>query len=149
MTENPRKERDALDRLADALADDILNVPDEDILAEADEDYGDSAKLAAETRALFERAKLEAGKARLAAAKKAVTAARRQEGAVVSIDPAEGRRRYNEIVARDSTLSAKLTMAARKGEGESERDIESAIEDLAELGGLDDDSGGDKEDGNS
>ena len=30
-----------------------------------------------------------------------------------------------------------LTLAARKGEGQSERDIESALEDLAELGAFD------------
>ena len=30
-----------------------------------------------------------------------------------------------------------LTLAARKGESHSERDIESAIEDLAELGAFD------------
>lgn len=149
MTGDKKKEREALDRLADALADDILSASDEDILAEADEDHGDYAKLAAEARGLFERAKQEAGKARLAAAKKAVTAVRRQDSIVISIDPAEDRRRYNAIVARDSTLSAKLTMAARKGEGQSERDIESAIEDLAELGALKDDDEEDKEDGNS
>ncbi len=57
---------------------------------------------------------------------------------MVNIAPAEGRRRYEAVIAKDPDLSAKLTMAARKGEGQSERDIESAIEDLAELGAFDD-----------
>jgi len=138
MTKAP-KEREALDRLADALVDDILNTPDEDILAEAAEDAGDPAKIAEEMRTLFERAALEDGKAKLAAARKAAAAARRQGGAVVNLDPNEARRRYKSTVAKDSALASKLTMAARKGEGQSGRDIDSAIEDLAELGALDDD----------
>ena len=139
MTRDPKRAREALDRLADALADDILNASDEDILTEAAEDYGDSAKIATEMRALFERTAQGAGKAKLAAAKEAAESARRRGSTVVNIDRVEARRRYETIVANDSELSAKLTMAARKGEGQSERDIDSAIEDLAELGALDDD----------
>ncbi len=138
MTEDPKKERAALDHLANALVDDILNTPDEDILAEVVEDNGAPEKIAEKMRALFERTIQEEGKAKLAAAKKAVAEGRRRGEAVVNIDPAEGRRRYEAMISNDPDLSKKLTMAARKGEGQSERDIESAIEDLAELGALDD-----------
>ena len=134
MTGDPKKERAALDRLADALVDDILNASDEDILAEITEEHGDPARLAAEMRALFERTALEAGKAKLAVAKQAAAEARRKGATVLRIDPAEARRRYPRI-------TAPLTLAARKGEGQSERDVDSAIEDLAELGAFEEDDG--------
>jgi hypothetical protein len=54
--EGMTKECAALSRLADALADDILNAPDEEILAEFMETHGDPDHNAAEMRALFERA---------------------------------------------------------------------------------------------
>jgi hypothetical protein len=134
MTGDPKKERAALDRLADALVDDILNASDEDILAESTEEYGDPARLAAEMRAVFERTALGAGKAKLALAKQAAAEARRKGATVLRIDSAEARRRYERI-------TSPLTLAARKGEGQSERDIDSAIEDLAELGAFEEDDG--------
>ena len=44
MTGENRKERDALNRLADILAEDILNTSDEDILAEFKMTEGDPAQ---------------------------------------------------------------------------------------------------------
>jgi hypothetical protein len=138
MTGDRKKERDALDRLADALVDDILDTPDEDILAEITEDYGDPEALAGDMRALFERTVHEAGKAKLAAAKLDVRRASGKGATVLKIDPAEARRRYDRMIDNDAELSHKLTMAARKGEGQSERDIANTIEDLAELGAFED-----------
>jgi hypothetical protein len=135
MTGDTKKERDALDRLADGLVDDILNASDEDILAELTEEHGNPARLAAEMRALFERTALEGGKAKLAAARQAAAEARHKGITVLSIDPAEARRRYER-------MTPKLTLAARKGEGQSERDVDSSIEDLAELGAFDEEDDG-------
>ena len=42
----------------------------------------------------------------------------------------------------DSALDSKMTMAARKGEGLSERDLEGLIEDMAELERLEREEGG-------
>lgn len=138
MTGDPKKERDALDRLADAFVEDILSASDEDILAEIAEDYRDPKELGEEMRALFERTLQEEGRAKLAAAKKAAAEARSKSASVVRIEPAEARRRYERMIDNDHELSSKLTLAARKGKGQSERDVKSAIEDLAELGAFDD-----------
>ena len=62
MTGDQKKERNALDRLADALVDDILNASDEEVLAEAEEDGIDPAKLAGHLREVFERAATEVAK---------------------------------------------------------------------------------------
>ena len=138
MTGDSKKERESLDRLANALVDDILEISDEELLAEVLDDGDDPDEIAEDVRALFERTLQEEGKARLAAARKAVAESWWKGSAVVSIDPAARRRRYESMIADDPELSAKLTMAARKGEGQSERDADSAIEDLAELGAFDD-----------
>lgn len=139
MTDRKKQEGGPLDRLTDALVDDILGASDAEILAEAAELGSDPAQIANDIRTRFETAVLHAGKARMLAARKAVTMDRQRGGAVIPLKGAEARRRYDELVASDATLASKLTLAARKGEGQSERDIESTIEDLAELGALDED----------
>ena len=136
MTGGQKKERSALDRLADALVDDILNASDEDILAEAAEDGIDPAQLATDMRDLFARTEMETGKAKLAVAKRAAADSQQSGSTVIKIDRSETRRRYDAMIARDHNLTEKLTLAARKGkdQDQSESDIDSAIEDLTELG---------------
>jgi hypothetical protein len=56
MTGKEKSARVALDRLADAFVEDILNMSDEEILAEFQEDHGDIERHVAEMRALFEKA---------------------------------------------------------------------------------------------
>lgn len=137
MTGDQRNERNALNRLADVLVDDILTSSDEEVLAEAEEDGIDAAGLAGNLREVFERTAMEAGRAKLTAARRAAANAERSGARVVSIDRADARRRYDAMIAQDPKLTEKLTLAARKGEGQSDRDIDSAIEDLAELGAFD------------
>jgi hypothetical protein len=59
---------DALLNLADALAEDILNTPDDEVLREVKEDYGDPRALANKFDQILERAKKQVlGTARPAA----------------------------------------------------------------------------------
>jgi hypothetical protein len=138
MTRNPKDARDALRRLADSLAEDILNAPDQEILEGAKEIYGSADKLAADMLKLFEQTASEQGKARLAAARAAVAADRRRPSKPVRIDAAEARRRFQRIIAADP--DAMRTLAARKGEEPSDEDVRSAVEDFEELGVLPPDS---------
>jgi hypothetical protein len=48
--------QDALDNLADALSEDILNTPDDELLREVEEDYGDPRALANKFDQILERA---------------------------------------------------------------------------------------------
>lgn len=64
MTGENKKERAALNRLADALVDDILNTSDEDILTEFKETHGDHAQNAAAMRTLFEKTVIAMNKQR-------------------------------------------------------------------------------------
>ena len=101
MTGDLKKERNALDRLADALVDDILSASDEEILAEAQEDGIDPTKLVGQLREVFERAATEAGKAKLAAARRGAANAQLSGARVATIDRADARRRYDAMIAQD------------------------------------------------
>lgn len=134
MTTNSNDARDALKRLADALAEDVLSAPDGEILEDAAEIYGDPEKLAIDMLKLFEQTASEQGKERLAAARLAVAADRRRPAAVVRLPPAEARRRLQQLIAADPETARKLTAAARKGERLSDDDVQSMLEDFEELG---------------
>src|SRR5262249_945757 len=53
---NKDVKQDALDNLADALTEDILNTPDDELLREVAEDYGDPRALASKFEQILERA---------------------------------------------------------------------------------------------
>jgi hypothetical protein len=108
-------------RLQDALIEDIMAATDEEILAEVASDGLDVDREAERLKAVFARA---AGKAKMTLAKAGVehTRARVPQGASPS-----------RVAANDVTGARRLTQAARNGAGQSERDILSAAEDMAEL----------------
>lgn len=128
------KEQQALDRLADALVDDVFNASDEEIMAERTE-MKNLAEEDAKLKALFEQALLKANKSRLAAAKAGAAASRdpimRAPGP--AFDIAAARERIRALVkARDPAHP--VTLAARNENELSDTDILSMYEDLVELG---------------
>lgn len=144
MTGNNKKEREALNRMADALVDDIFNTSDEDILAEFRESHGDPDRHAAEMRDLFEKSILIANKKRLAAAKAGAAASRRPAPVLSSgpIDIAAARARLRGL-ATTPGVPQRVTLAARKESELSDNDILGMLDDLRELGILPpDDQGG-------
>lgn len=135
MTGKERNPSEELERLADALVEDILNTTDQEILDEAREDYGNAKAGADEVRALFQLAKTKMAKGRLEAAKKGLTAHRSKEmGKVLPFEMTKARQLVARFAANDSELQGRLTMAARKGEELSDQDIQGIIEDMIELG---------------
>jgi len=133
MTGRKERERQALDRLADALVDDILNTSDEDILAELKEEGVDPDRQAANMRAQFEKAVIAANKAKLTTAKAAVAADRgpRLGSASGPIDMVEARRRL-----RNAMASQPMTLAARNETEMTDSDVLGMLEDLKDLGVL-------------
>jgi hypothetical protein len=74
---NKDVKQDALDNLADALTEDILNTPDNELLREVEEDYGDPRALANKFDQILERAEKQAfGTARPAASPQVRSSAR-------------------------------------------------------------------------
>jgi len=138
MTEPGNSDREALDRLGDALVEDILAASDEAILAETKQDGEDPEAVAAAMRALFEKAVAARGKVHMTTAKAAVAADRQRSAALIPLNPAAARRLLDRALARDPETASKLTMAARKGTGDklSDEEVRGLLEDFQELGVL-------------
>lgn len=128
-----RKKSDALDRLVDALVEDVLGASDQEILAEFQENGSDPNKLAADMLALSERSVVAANKSQLTAAK--AGAAQAKAAQMYSSPPIEieaARKQLREILQTGST--GQLTMAARKESELSDADVIGMLEDLRALG---------------
>ena len=145
MTRQKSNDHLALDRLAASIVDDILNMTDEEILAEVAADGEDPKQIAQETKDIFERAVATCGKSRLAAARKSVLADRQQGSKVFQPNPNAARQKLEKILKQHPEKLSKLTLAARNGEGLSDGDVFSILQDLEELGMI---SPIDKEDDN-
>ncbi len=127
-------------QLADALVDDLMALSDEELLNEVREGGADPEALASELREKVE-ARIAAGnKARLAKAREEINATRaaRASSGVVSLPLARKQQIIGLFAANDGQLRQRLTMAARKGEGASEREVDDILRDLLDLGAIDD-----------
>lgn len=141
MTGKNDKAPRPLDRLADSFVEDILGMSDEEILAELREDGGDPEQHAVGMLAMFETSLLTANKARMASAKAGAAANRRatrMPAAASIVGIADARARLRAVIERASTIPG-LTLAARKEDELSDEDVLSMLEEMAELGLLDDD----------
>lgn len=140
MTGKNDKAGRPIDRLADEFVDDILNLSDDEVLAEFREDGGDPERHAAKMRSMFENRLLAANKARMSAAKAGVASSRRVEKrlSVPVVDIADARARLRALIARADSIPG-LTLAARKEDELSDSDVVGMLEELAELGLLDGD----------
>ena len=130
-------DRDALQRLDEALIEDILGASDEALLVEVRQDGQDPERIAAAARALFEKAVLRTSRLRLVSAQAAVAADRQARShAAIPADPAAARHRLERLLARHPDAARKLTLAARKDQsGElSDDEVRGWLEDFEELG---------------
>jgi len=133
MTGKNRSDRAALDRLADALVEDILSASDAELLSEVGR--GD-VEGAAAARAAFNRAAAASRKRRPAAGKTAVRGFRQPPASVRTLDPKTARLRLDELIARHPETASKLTAAVHKGEKLSDEDVYGMLERLQERGVL-------------
>lgn len=138
MTRKPDNKPD-LFRFADALVDDLMAVSDEDLLSEVREDGANPEALAKELREKIEARIAADNKARLASAREEMNAARaaRASSGVVSLPLARKQQILGQFAANDGQLRQRLTMAARKGEGASEREVDDILRNLLDLGAID------------
>jgi hypothetical protein len=139
-----RKKTDAqneLFRIEEALVQSILDASESELREEIAAAGQDPDKCIAEFDALVDRAKAACAKQRLERAKTEVAAWRSGKGKVVDFDREAVRARFENIRARDPELASKMMMAARKGEGISDRDMEGWLEDLAKLDRLEREEG--------
>lgn len=128
-----RTAREKLAQLADAILQDILEMPDADIVAEVD-----SADIEC-ARAIFVEVKMNVSRQLLITAKaqhEDWSASRVQSGS--SLNRSLARDRFERIRRGDAQLNQKLTLAARNGKSPSETDIVGIADDWADLQRLDD-----------
>ncbi len=124
--------RGKLTRLADALLEDIIAMPAEDIVAETDKKDIERA------RAIFGVAKQELSKRILIEAQtdyEAWKAARSKE--VTSLDPAAAKVLFEKLRAGDTEFNHKIMLAARNGEDPSDADVAGLADDYSDLQRLD------------
>lgn len=133
MTGGKKEAQDALDRLAAALADEVMSASDAEILGEFQEDGGDPDQHAAEMRVLFERSIVASNKSKLQAARAGVARAKATATTSVPIDMAKARQLLHGVL-QAMPAAERLTLAARKENELSDADVIGLLQDLCELG---------------
>ncbi len=129
-----------LEKLTDALVEDIINLSDKEILLEAEELFNDLLEVNNHIREVINSAVLRASKSRLIEAKKQVNEYKKtaKGNNVIALSSAQKKSVIEDFTTQDPSLNQKLTLAARKGEGiQTKNDIEGMFEDMLELGLID------------
>lgn len=127
-----------LERLGVALAQDVDELTDEEVLAEVREVYGDPTSAAIQTKRVIRRAIEAHGQRRLQSAQSRYRAEQGRQGApkVLSWPTKQKAELLSSVLASPSQLPSGLTIAARNEE-DLRADPDSAIEDLIDLGVID------------
>jgi hypothetical protein len=136
---NPAREQ--LDRIEDALIESILGASEAELREEMVERGEDPDKCLLRTEQIVAGAKVASGKRRMQRAKSELQEWRTGQTKTLKFDREAIRARFEKMRSRDPELASKMLLAARKGEGLSESDVEGLIEDLAKLEWLDDKPG--------
>jgi hypothetical protein len=128
-----RRQRVPLDRLTDALVDDILATPDADLLKEAQADADNGAAVA---RRAFERASRMTALRRLAASKRPPRGGRPVGANIRALDPKTARGWLDEFMASHPETASKLDDAPAAGDQLSDEDVYGMLEALQKRGVL-------------
>jgi hypothetical protein len=122
------------ENLCDAIIEDILSTPDDQIVAETSREEIEGV------RAALARAEQETGARILASAKSKGEVWRANARlAVPALERIAHRVRFDKFRAGDMEFETKATLAARKGEKPTDRDLDGLAEDYAELRRLEED----------
>lgn len=127
--------REMLNNLADDLVNDVLNTSDEEVLAEAAEDFGSAEVVIDRVRGILAKAQQQVAKQRLTAVRKTLDKQNEQQhrAKVISLDPERARRTLKRIL-QDCSSDVPITLAARKETELSDSDVLTMLEDLQSLG---------------
>ncbi len=128
--------RQKLDRLVDALVRDVDALSDEELTEEVAAD-GDVEKAVNQVKNLIESAIAESGRQRLSRARRAYDAVTAKDRLRVMQLPLSRKKALVAKFADSSTFPEKLTLAARNADN-TEADIDGLLQDLLELGVVDD-----------
>ena len=129
-----------IDRLADELVADIMAMSDAELLAEVEAEGLNAEVEADRIRAIISTATARSGRSRLQAARAEIDRATGAGRGKVHQLPLRDRAAVLARFANDDTkLQSRLTMAARNGDGITEKEMDDILADLRELGAIDED----------
>jgi hypothetical protein len=135
MTDDDRKTvRKEVARMDDMVMDELFSLSDEELLLEAKKDGVDVAAVGAAGRLAFEQAKQAVGRRRLALIRQQIVEDKRRTP--TPFDRGKAQSEVRAIIARNREAQSKLTMAARNESGDQGDDMDSIIDDFAELGAI-------------
>ena len=121
-----------LSRLAEAFAESILAMSDDDVLAEVDEErIARVQKIVTDVASNVSKQILSKAKA-----EREAWAASRSSN-VVSLARSGARSEFDQLRRGDHELDQRMTLAARKGKAPTDRDIEGLMSDWEDLKRLD------------
>lgn len=137
MSKQQKEASEKLERLCNALADDIEAMSDEELQAELKEAGEDADAIANGMKALIADAITDAGRRKLADARTGYATHQAVHQSNIRQWPRERKRSLiQHFMQNDSRLEERFTLAAREG-GNTEADMDSFIEDLIDLGIID------------
>lgn len=139
----PRKlaSRDELANIEDALIETILNAGEEELRQEIIEAGGDPDQCIATVHAAIGRARADCARNALESARSELAAWRAKGTGAGGLDRVAARARLVQMRSGDPELASKMMLAARKGDGLSDRDLEGLLDDIADLERLDREDG--------
>jgi hypothetical protein len=131
-----RDDRTKLARLADAFMQDILSVPDANVIAEVGREGIQRATT------IFIEVKMNLSQQLLTKAKAEHEAWRSsaQSRHANAFDQSAARDQFEKIRRGDPNLNQKITLAARNGKAPSDADVDGIVDDWADLQRLDGES---------
>jgi hypothetical protein len=132
-TPKKRTAHSELNAIEDAFIQSILDANSESLREELASLGLDPDHLISEIASTIECAKSLCAKQRLQKAKTELASFRSRKQELTSMEREAGRGRFERARSGDKEFASKLLIAARKGEGLSDSDLESVVGDLAEL----------------
>lgn len=131
---NKRIFDDKLVRLIDALVEETLSAPDDEILADFEQSGLSPTDIEAQGIADLEEALARIGRLKLLAARSAVATEPRRKHRPRPRSIPDARKRLAQAFSPKDTAKGRMTLAARLGQDMPDEDIEGLIEDAADLG---------------
>jgi len=138
MSKDQKNMREKLERLSNSLADEIDAMTDEEFESELEEASEDLIDIANRTRTLINNAMDNIGRQKLISARAGYEQHKSEDhDNILQWSHERKQKLIHQFSQDDNDFEQKLTLAARN-EGDTESDIDSIIEDLIELGIIDD-----------
>lgn len=140
MNKDQNEAIEKLERLCNALTDDIDAMSDKELMAELEGVGEDTDAIARKTGQLIADAIAKVGRYKMEAARAGYEAEIHEasnKSKVFHLPMSRKRELIQRFAESDNALKQKLTLAARKEE-DAEADVDSFIEDLIDLGVIDD-----------